>query len=128
MIRKLTLEQRVARLEKFLKENNRTKQRKFEYGTYGQPKDALLADAKELKALLKNKGIIDPEVNPDGDYLIVSLDWEYYGPGAFLVLPTDKGYILHSDRYNKRKKFCKTLDEVADSIPGIDLYELDSDL
>lgn len=120
MIRR-TLEQRVARLERFLKENNRIKQHKFEYGTYGPPKDTLLADAKELKALLKSKGIIDPEVNPNGDSLIVSLDWEHYGPGAYHVFLTDDGYILYSDRYNKRKKFCQTLDQVADSIPSIDL-------
>ena len=115
--RKLTLEQRIAHLEKLLKAERRTSKNEG-----GPIKDSLLADSKELKARLEMKNVFDPEVNVDGEYIVVTLDWDYFGMVDFRVLQTAKGYNVECDQDADGVKFCRTLDRVADYIADKD-YE-----
>lgn len=109
---KLTLEQRVARLEKLL--NNRVKSRKFE----GNPvNDMLIAQQRALKAMLKHRGVYEPEVTIDGAMLVVTLEWEYFGTGEFFVLQTAKGYVVEFDGM---REYLPNLDRVADFISDRD--------
>ena len=119
--RKLTLEQRIARLEKLLKVERRTS--KNESG--GPVKDNLLRDSKELKARLKMKGVYEPEVKVEGEDIVVTLDWDYFGIVNFYVTPTARGYHVESDQADVED--FATLDRVADYIADRD-YEAAMDL
>ena len=109
--RKLTLEQRIARLEKLLKA-----ERCVGKNEGGPIKDSLLADSKELRARLKMKNVFEPKVTIDGEYIVVTLDWDYFGLVDFRVLQTAKGYNVECDQDADGIKFCRTLDRVADYI------------
>ena len=119
--RKPTLEQRIARLEKLLKVERRSN--KNESG--GPVNDNLLADSKELKARLKMKGVYEPEVNVEGEDIVVTLDWDYFGIVNFYVTPTARGYHVESDQVDVED--FATLDRVADYIADKD-YEAAMDL
>lgn len=109
---KLTLEQRVARLEKLLV--NRAKSHKFE----GNPvNDMLIAQQRALKAMLKHRGVYEPEVTIDDENLVVTLEWEYFGTGEFIVLKTAKGYAVEFD---DMVEYLPNLDRVADFISDRD--------
>ena len=120
--RKLTLEQRIARLEKLLKA-----ERCVGKNEGGPIKDSLLADSKELRARLKMKNVFEPKVTIDGEYIVVTLDWDYFGLVDFRVLQTAKGYNVECDQDADGIKFCRTLDRVADYIADKD-YEAAMDL
>ena len=109
---KLTLEQRVTRLENIL--GSRTKSRKFEGGPVN---DTLIAQARALKAMLKHRGVYEPEVTIDGAMLVVTLEWEYFGTGEFFVLQTAKGYMVEFDGM---REYLPNLDRVADYISDRD--------
>lgn len=119
---KLTLEQRVTRLENALKAN-RTSHRKFE--DHGPVKDSLLNDADELRARLKMKGVYEPEVKVDGEDVVVTLDWDYFGIVNFYVTSTARGYHVESDQADVED--FATLDRVAEYIADKD-YEAAMDL
>ena len=119
---KLTLEQRIARLEKLLKA-----ERCVGKNEGGPIKDSLLADSKELRARLKMKNVFEPKVTIDGEYIVVTLDWDYFGLVDFRVLQTAKGYNVECDQDADGIKFCRTLDRVADYIADKN-YEAAMDL
>ena len=119
---KLTLEQRIARLEKLLKA-----ERCVGKNEGGPIKDSLLADSKELRARLKMKNVFEPKVTIDGEYIVVTLDWDYFGVVDFRVLQTAKGYNVECDQDADGIKFCRTLDRVADYIADKN-YEAAMDL
>lgn len=110
--RKLTLEQRISRLEKLL--NGRAKSHKFEGGPAN---DMLIAQQRALKAMLKHRGVYDPEVTIDGTMLVVTLEWEYFGTGEFFVMQTAKGYVVEFDGM---REYLPNLDRVADFISDRD--------
>lgn len=122
MDKKLTLEQRIARLEKLLKA-----ERCVGKNEGGPIKDSLLADSKELRARLKMKNVFEPKVTIDGEYIVVTLDWDYFGLVDFRVLQTAKGYNVECDQDADGIKFCRTLDRVADYIADKN-YEAAMDL
>jgi hypothetical protein len=119
--RKLTLEQRIARLENALKARRRCT-RKFEDGPVN---DDLLALAKELKARLKMKGAEPENVKCYNGEIVVTLDWDYFGFINFMVFPTAKGFHVESDE-DDNEDFA-TLDRVAEYIADRD-YEAAMDL
>lgn len=111
-MKRSTLEQRVARLEKLL--NTRVKSRKFEGGPVN---DMLLAQQRALKAMLKHRGVYDPKVTNDGAMLVVTLEWEYFGTGEFFVMQTAKGYVVE---FEDMREYLPNLDRVADFISDRD--------
>jgi hypothetical protein len=119
--RKLTLEQRVARLENALKAN-RTSHRKFEDRPVN---DNLLALAKELKARLRMKNVEPTNVKCYDGEIVVTLDWDYFGIVNFYVFPTAKGFHVESDE-DDNEDF-ETLDRVVKYIADRD-YEAAMDL
>lgn len=110
--RKTTLEQRIARLENLL--GSRAKSHKFEGGPVS---DNLLTQKRTLQAMLKHRGVHNPEVTIDGAMLVVTLEWEYFGTGEFFVMQTAKGYMVEFD---DSVEYLSNLDRVADFIAGRD--------
>ena len=119
--RKLTLEQRITRLENALKASRRGT-RKFEGGPVN---DDLLALAKELKARLEMKGAEPENVKCYNGEIVVTLDWDYFGIMNFFVFPTAKGFHVESDQ-DDNEDFA-TLDRVAEFIADED-YQAAMDL
>lgn len=111
MGKKLTLEQRVNRLEKLLKGNIRSTNRKYEN------ESAMMAN--KLKTLLEREGIIDPVVTPVSDWQVnVELDWDYFGIAEFHVTKEDDGYRVTDN--DAEDVLFGTLQEVASYISEID--------
>lgn len=109
--RKLTLEQRIARLEKLLKSNVRSVNRKNE------SESAMMAN--QLKKLLEQEGVYEPVVTPTGNWqVMVELDWDYFGTGEFDITKEDDGYHVRDD--NMKDVLFQTLHEVAEFIAEID--------
>lgn len=109
--RKLTLEQRIARLEKLLKSNVRSVNRKNE------SESAMMAN--QLKRLLEQEGVYEPVVTPTGYWqVMVELDWDYFGTGEFDITKEEDGYHVRDD--NMKDVLFQTLPEVAEFIAEID--------
>ena len=109
--RKLTLEQRIARLEKLLKRDNCSANRKCESES--------VMMANKLKALLEREGIVDPVVTPTSDWHVtVELDWDYFGIAEFHVAKEEDGYRV-TDNDTEDVLF-RTLTEVASFIAEIE--------
>ena len=109
--RKLTLEQRIARLEKLLKGNTRTANRKNE------SESAMMAN--KLKVLLEREGVYDPVVTPVSDCKVnVEIDWDYYGIAEFYVAK-EEDYYRVTDNDTENILF-NTLQEVASYIAEIE--------
>lgn len=108
---KLTLEQRVKRLEKLLNCGNRSANRKNEN------ESAMMAS--KLKMLLEREGVYEPVVTPVSDWQVnVELDWDYFGIAEFNVTKEDDGYHV-TDNYAEDVLF-STLQEVALYIAEVD--------
>lgn len=115
--RKLTLEQRIARLEKLLvKEGCRG--RRCEGDLTDDNHYDLLACKDELKARLRKEGmgpdVADVEIDDRDENVVVTLDWDYFGTVHYYVMPTAKGYNVEDD-YGDKMQF-GTLEGVADYI------------
>lgn len=109
--RKLTLEQRITRLEKLLKSNIRTANRKNE------SESAMMAN--KLKTLLEREGIYDPVVTPVSDWQVnVELDWDYFGIAEFHVTKEDGGYRVTDN--DAEDTLFNTLQEVAKFIAEVE--------
>lgn len=107
---KLTIEQRVKRLEKLLK-NNSSANRKYENESFMM--------ANKLKMLLEREGVYDPVVTPTSDWQVtVELDWDYFGIAEFHVTKEEDGYRV-TDNDSENVLF-NTLQEVASYISEID--------
>ena len=108
---KLTLEQRIARLEKLLKGNTRTANRKNE------SESAMMAN--KLKMLLEREGVYDPVVTPVSDCKVnVEIDWDYYGIVEFYVAK-EEDYYRVTDNDTENILF-NTLQEVASYIAEVE--------
>lgn len=119
--RKLTLEQRITRLENAIKAKHHNI-RKFEGGPVN---DNLLALAKELKARLRMKKVIPANIKCYDGEIVVTLDWDYFGVVNFYVTPTVRGYHIESDE-DDNEDF-ETLDRVVKYFADRD-YEAAMDL
>ena len=119
--RKLTLEQRITRLENALKASRRDT-RKFEDGPVN---DDLLALAKELKARLRMRNVEPTKVKCYNGEIVVTLNWGDFGFINFFVLSTAKGFHVESDE-DDSENFAM-LDSVAKYIADRD-YEAVADL
>lgn len=109
--RRLTLEQRIARLEKLLKGNVRTANRKNE------SESAMMAN--KLKTLLEREGVYDPVVTSDDAWSVtVELDWDYFGIAEFHVTKEDDGYRVTDN--DAEDALFNTLQEVAKFIAEVD--------
>ena len=109
--RKLTLEKRIARLEKLLNCVNRSANRKNE------SESAMMAN--KLKMLLEREGVYDPVVTPVSDWQVnVELDWDYFGIAEFHVAKEEDGYRV-TDNDTENVLF-NTLQEVASYIAEIE--------
>ena len=114
--RKLTLEQRIARLERLLKGNVSTANRKNE------SESAMMAN--KLKMLLEREGVYDPVVTPVSDCKVnVELDWDYYGIAEFHIAK-EEDYYRVTDNDTENILF-NTLQEVASYIAEIEEETLD---
>ena len=114
--RKLTLEQRITRLENFIKCNNRSANRKNE------SESAMMAN--KLKMLLEREDVYDPVVTPVSDYQVnVELDWDYYGIAEFHVTKEEDYYRVTDD--DTKDVLFNTLQEVASYIAEIEEETLD---
>lgn len=107
----LTLEQRIARLEKLLKNNNRTANRKYE------GESAMMTN--KLKALLEREGVYDPVVTPTNNLSVtVELDWDYFGIAEFHVTKEEDGYRVTDN--DSEDALLRSLPEVAEFISEIE--------
>lgn len=108
---KLTIEQRVKRLENFLKNNTRTANRKNESES--------VMMANKLKMLLEREGVYDPVVTPTSDWQVtVELDWDYFGIAEFHVTKEEDGYRVTDN--DAEDVLFSTLQEVAEFISEIE--------
>lgn len=106
---KLTLEQRISRLEKVL--NSNRKSRKFESLT--------TRDCRAFKKMLRDMGA-GAKIITDGNMYDVELDWEYFGiQHYYYVIPREDGIVVTDEDGDELGVF-ETLNEAAECIVAED--------